>query len=116
MLMFLLEQHGLASDGLYNIYMKTSTRSKSSKDLSWFLLMGFNKDNEDETGFLALDKDPESKKFYAVTKDKKLALKFPSKNVNNVEGFGTPTQWLNFFKNEPELSSWKFHIVKMKNS
>lgn len=73
--------------------------------------MGFNKDNEDETGMLAFDN--ESKKPYKIVQDMHDALKFPSVNVNNVSGFGTPEQWLKFFNTEPELSSWKFHLVKV---
>ena len=86
---------------------------KRKTDVSWFVLMGFNKDNEDETGMLAFDN--ESKKPYKIVNDIKEALKFPSKNVNNVNGFGTPDQWLEFFNREPELENWKFHLMKVMN-
>lgn len=73
--------------------------------------MGYNKDNEDETGMLAFDS--ESRKPYKIVKDLNDALKFPSKNINNVEGFGTPEQWLDFFNSEPELEDWRFHLIKV---
>lgn len=73
--------------------------------------MGFNKDNEDETGMLGLDL--EAKKPYKIVHDVHEALKFPSKNINNVKGFGTPEQWLDFFNHEPELGRWKFHLIKV---
>lgn len=82
-------------------------------DVKWFALMGFNKDNEDETGMLAFDND--SKKPYKIVHDLKDALKFPSKNINKVDGFGTPEQWLDFFNKEPELSGWRFHLIKVMN-
>ncbi len=50
--------------------------------------MGYNKDNEDETGMLGIDF--EAKKPYKIVHDVKEALKFPSENVDNVKGFGTP--------------------------
>lgn len=75
--------------------------------------MGYNKDNEDETGMLAFDN--ESKKSYKIVNDVKEALKFPSKNINSIDGFGTPEQWLDFFNKEPELENWKFHLIKVMN-
>jgi hypothetical protein len=78
------------------------------------MLMGFNKNDKDETGFLALDKDHVKKNVYKMTKDATEALRFPSINVNNLSSFGTPKQWLEFFKGEHELSGWKFHLVKAK--
>jgi len=86
---------------------------RRSSDVKWFALMGYNKDNEDETGMLAFDN--ESKKPYKIVNDVKEALKFPSKNINNIEGFGTPEQWLDFFNKEPELENWRFHLIKVMN-
>jgi len=77
--------------------------------------MGYNKEDKNDTGFLAINNLSNGKQLYARTKDWKEALKFPSENVYNVESFGTPKQWLEFFKGEDELSSWEFHLVKTKD-
>ena len=92
---------------------RKSTAKKSSK-IDWFMLMGYNKENKDETGFLAID-NQSKKNAYKCTKDHLEALKFPSKNVYNVDSFGTPKQWLEFFKGEDELSGWEFHLVKTRD-
>lgn len=42
------------------------------------------------------------------------AMKFPSQNIYGVKGFGTPKQWLEFFKAESELEDWKFHLMKIR--
>ena len=74
-------------------------------------MRGFNVNDEDDNGFLGMSED---KKDYKIVKDQSQALKFPSANVYNVDGFGTPQEWLEFFKGEHELSSWKFHLLKIK--
>ena len=74
--------------------------------------MGFNKNNEDETGMLGFD--IESKNPYKIVHSIKDAMKFPSKNESNREGFGTPEQWLKFFNSEPLLKDWKFHLISVK--
>lgn len=79
------------------------------------MLMGYNKENQNETGFLAMDKASTGKNIYIKTKDRNEALKFPSENVYHVDSFGTPKQWLEFFKGEDELSNWEFHLVKTKD-
>ena len=73
------------------------------------------RDNKDNNGFLAIDKDfkSNSKQVYSIVEDSNDAMRFPSINVYNTDGFGTPKQWLEFFKGENELSDWKFHLVKM---
>lgn len=43
-------------------------------------------------------------------------MKFPDKNIDNKNGFGTPEQWLEFFNTEPLLSDWKFHLIGVKHS
>lgn len=75
--------------------------------------MGFNKDNEDETGMLGFD--VESRNPYKIVHNVKDALKFPEKNITNKQGFGTPKQWLKFFNSEPTLEGWKFHLISVKN-
>lgn len=76
--------------------------------------MGFNKDNPDETGLLGFD--PDIKNPYKIVHDIKDAMKFPDKNINSIQGFGTPEQWLKFFNSEPLLENWKFHLINVKNN
>lgn len=78
-------------------------------------MRGFCKDDKTQTGFLGLDNQLAGKRrgsVYKIVDDLEDALKFPSENVYGKEGFGTPKQWLEFFKGEDELSSWKFHLMK----
>lgn len=79
------------------------------------MLMGYNKENRDDTGFLAINHESTGKNVYKCTKNRHEALKFPSENVYNVDSFGTPKQWLEFFKGEDELSNWEFHLTKTKD-
>ena len=76
-------------------------------------MRGFRRDNKDEVGFLSIDKSSR-RGVYKVVEDVDDAMRFPSFNIYNIEGFGTPKQWLEFFKGESELSDWKFHLVKVK--
>lgn len=93
---------------------KTQTKTKKQPKVDWFVLRGFNVDNNDETGFLALDKSENAKNTYKIVDSQKDAMKFPSMNIYNKEGFGTPKQWLEFFKGEYELENWKFRLMKIK--
>ena len=77
-------------------------------------MRGFKKDNVNETGFLSIcSSASKGSDVYNVVEDIEEAARFPSKNIYNVEGFGTPIQWLEFFKGEHGLSSWKFHLLKV---
>lgn len=80
----------------------------------WFVLMGFNKNDEDHTGFLSFDID--EKVSYKIVDNVKDALKFPEKNITSKKGFGTPKQWLKFFNSEPMLNEWKFHLMQIKHN
>lgn len=90
-----------------------SPKKRRKPKVKWFALMGFNVDNEDETGMLKLDDS--SKTLYSITHDVKDALKFPSININNIKGFAKPEKWLKFFNSEPLLVNWKFHLISVKN-
>ena len=80
-------------------------------------MRGFNQEDKDNTGFLGMDKSGKKhRSIYKIVDSPEDALKFPSINVDNVNGFGTPKQWLEFFKGEDELSSWKFHLVKVNKA
>ena len=94
---------------------KTSqTNLDSSLDkVKWYVLRGFNVDDNDNVGFLGIDKSGTTRDIYKIVEDLEDAMKFPSKNVYSTKGFGTPQQWLEFFKTEPALCNWKFHLVKV---
>ena len=91
--------------------MSQSLQKSQALDAQWYAMFGFNIGNKDEVGFLSMSKDSR-RHMYKIVDDAVDAMKFPSENVLSVSGFGTPKQWLEFFKGEPELVDWKFHLVK----
>ena len=52
-------------------------------------MRGYNLDDKTNTGFLSLSTKP-SHDVYDIVEDLSEALKFPSKNVYGIDGFGTP--------------------------
>ena len=94
--------------------MASQAKSQNLTKVKWFALRCFKKDDKDETGFLAIDKSKLAKQIYKIVESVDDAMKFPSVNVYGTKGFGTPKQWLEFFKGEHDLSSWKFHLVAVK--
>lgn len=69
------------------------------------VLYGFNIDDKDDTGYLALgDNGPR------VTKNWLDAARF---SLSAEPGKGTPRDWCEFFKGEAALSRWRFHPVTM---
>ena len=96
--------------------MKTASKKAAEEhareDVKWYAIRAFKADDKDEVGFLAIDKGANGTP-YVFVEDLCDAMKLPSKNINQVSGFGTPAQWLEFFKGEDELSSWKIHLVKV---
>ena len=95
---------------------KTSKKKSQNEDsVVWYVLRGFNRSNKNETGFLSINKPTYSNpNLYEIVDSLENATKFPSKNVFNIKGFGTPQQWFDFFKKEHELANWKFHLMKTK--
>ena len=94
---------------------KKTTRklqAKTSPATKWYAMRCFKKDDKNDVGFLGISKS--KKHAYKIVDDAEDALKFPSENVLSANGFGTPKQWLEFFKNEPELKDWKFHLVRTR--
>lgn len=89
------------------------TATNNCHDVKWFVLRGFKINNKDETGFLAINKSSTSKDVYCIVDSIEDAMKFPTKNVYNIKGFGTPKQWFEFFKGESALYDWKFHLMKV---
>ena len=94
--------------------MASQVKSQNLTEVKWFALRCFKKDDKDETGFLAIDNSKLAKQIYKIVESVDDAMKFPSVNVYGTKGFGTPKQWLEFFKGENDLSSWKFHLVVVK--
>lgn len=92
--------------------MSQSLQKSQALDAQWYAMFGFNIDNKDETGFLSMSKSREDRALYEIVDSIDEAMKFPSINIYSQKGFGTPKQWLEFFKGEPELVDWKFHLVK----
>lgn len=94
---------------------KKTVKSKTSiTDVKWYVLRGFKLENKDETGFLGINAPKKSKNAYKIVDSHDEAMKFPSQNIYGVKGFGTPKQWLEFFKAESELEDWKFHLMKIR--
>ena len=94
---------------------KTKDTTKNiKKQTKMFALMGYNKNNEDETGLLAFDNS--LKNPYKIVDDIQDAMLFPEKNIDDKPGFGTPKQWLKFFNSEPLLENWKFHLISVKKT
>ena len=97
---------------------KTNKKIAKSKtpttDVKWYVLCGFKLENKDETGFLGINAPEKSKDIYKIVDSQDEAMKFPSQNIYGVKGFGTPKQWLEFFKGESELEDWKFHLMKIR--
>ena len=104
---------------------KTTKKTKTSKTLAasktqkkpkvkWYVLRGYNISNKDDTGFLSIDKAGKPHQIYKIVESQDDAIKFPSENVYGTKGFGTPKQWCEFFKGEPELEDWKFHLMTIR--
>lgn len=94
--------------------LEVKSQLKTSPKASWYVLRAFKKDNKAETGFLSISKSKSSNGLYEVVESLVDASEFPSLNVYKTKGFGTPKQWLDFFRDEPSLSEWDFHLVKLR--
>lgn len=79
-----------------------------------YVMYGFCKSDKDNVGYLARIPTHADDEF--LTDDIHLAKRFPSKNLKNQSGFGTPKQWLDFINAELEdlqgENAFKFHLVK----
>lgn len=80
--------------------MKMSRKKKKEK---YAVLYGFNIKNKNKTGYLKIDRDG-----YSIVQDKSAAAGF---SISTESGRGTPEDWCRFFKDEPEISDWRFHPV-----
>lgn len=89
----------------------TPVKAKNKPGLGWYVMYGYNKDNQDQVGYLSFSS--QAGNTYEIVPDLAQAKRFPSKDKKNKD-FGTPKQWLDFFDNDPELDDWSFHLVKVK--
>ena len=89
----------------------TPVKAKNKPGLGWYVMYGYNKDNQDQVGYLSFSS--QAGHTYNIVPDLAQAKRFPSKDKKNKD-FGTPEQWLDFFDNDPELDDWSFHLVKVK--
>ena len=94
---------------------KTKKKTTASSCLSrkrkklWYVLYGFNKNEENQTGYLSFKETPKFK--YEVVDDVDLARYFPAENYDKASDFASPDKWLKFFNKERELVDWKFHLI-----
>lgn len=106
---------GMARSTMREQHAKPRRRRSVKEDAcKWYALMGYNVDDQDDTGLLALDRSLSAHSSYKITHDIADALKFPAKNINKISSFGDPDQWLDFFSKDPELSSWRFHLIGVR--
>lgn len=65
-----------------------------------------------KTGFVSYKPELDGRYgLYDITNDSTKAKKFWAENYDDIKGFGTPQQWLDFISDEPGIKRWKFHLV-----
>ena len=98
-------------NGKYKALMDTAEKDAEvlKEKKRWYVLYGFNKNEESKTGYLSFRQKPSFK--YEVVDDIKLAKRFPADNYDKLDDFAPPEKWMKFFNQEHELSDWKFHLV-----
>lgn len=73
------------------------------------VLFGFDLKDKENTGYLAFEDGKCS-----ITQDRAAAKEF---SLSAEPGKGTPADWCEFFKTEPEVANWRFHpIVLLKEA
>ena len=85
-------------------------RKKADLDESYGLMFGFLNNEPEVTAFLQIVQDGEE--LYDFVFDERDATQFPFVNNAQIKGFATPDKWLEYFKTEPSLKDWTFHVVK----
>ena len=74
--------------------------------LKWYVMFGFDKDDIDHVAYW---KAPNG-----ITEFQNEATIFPSQNVDNQKGFGTPSQWLKLVNEDEDLNkNFQFHLVSV---
>ena len=80
------------------------SQRKSSQQVKWYVLFGFAKHDIEDVGYWKAPGE--------IVFDQEEATVFPSHNVNNSEGFGTPEKWRDFINDDKVMShGYKFHLV-----
>ena len=80
-----------------------NAEASASKKTS-YVMFGYNKDDIDQVGYFSED--------LKITDDVDKAKVFKSENVDNLKGFGTPEQWLEFINSDDSLNQgYIFHLV-----
>ena len=81
------------------------SKKQTKKDAvrKFAVLFGFNIGDKDQTGYLKVGKVG-----YTVVKDRHDATEFL---LSAEPGKGTPKDWCEFFKTEPDVLNWRFHPI-----
>ena len=77
--------------------------SRKKKKEKYAVLYGFNIKNKNKIGYLKIGQDG-----YSIVQDKNNATNF---SISIESDKGTPEDWCQFFKEEPEISDWRFHPI-----
>ena len=84
--------------------MADSCAAKPKYKKASYVMFGYCKDNIDQVGYFSKD--------LKITDDVSEAKVFTAENVNNIKGFGTPEQWLEFINSDCSLNhGYFFHLV-----
>lgn len=85
--------------------MPRRKKAKPVEEVKWYVLFGFNKNDDTKTGYFKAPSE--------IVDDINKASSFPTQNVLSVEGFGTPHQWLDFVNEDNGLNNgFQFHLVR----
>ena len=81
-------------------------RKRKKGDVRRFaVLFGFDVGDKDRTGYLKIADGK-----CAVVGDRKEATEF---SLSAEPGKGTPKDWCEFFKTEPDVANWRFHPITL---
>ena len=78
--------------------------SRKNKKENYAVLFGFNLKDKTKTGYLQITPSGG----YSIVKDASQASEF---STSVKAGKGSPLDWCEFFKTEPNISDWRFHPV-----
>lgn len=78
--------------------------SEPERKKTSYVMFGYCKSDIDQVGYFGDDLE--------ITEDVSKARVFTTENVNNIKGFGTPEQWLEFINSDDSLNhGYFFHLV-----
>ena len=78
-------------------------QTKKDAVYKFAVLFGFDITDKDRTGYLKVEETG-----YTVVDDRHDATEF---SLSAEPGKGTPRDWCEFFKTEPNVSNWRFHPI-----